>query len=67
MEFNNFILVAVYVPMAGEKLWRLDYRTKEWDVDLHNYLKHLEKSKGKPVVLSGDLNVAHKTLDVYNP
>lgn len=51
-------MVTVYVPNSGEKLVRLDYRTKEWDVALKAYVESLE-AQGKPVVLNGDLNVAH--------
>lgn len=65
-EFDKFILVAVYVPNAGVRgLDRLDYRVKEWDLDFQQYLKNLETSKGKPVILCGDLNVAHHPIDIY--
>ena len=67
MEFNHFILVATYVPNAGEGLKRLGYRVKEWDADFHAYLKQLESERGKPVVLAGDLNVAHHEIDLYDP
>ncbi len=50
---------------TGQKLERLDYRIKEWDVDLQKYLKKLGASK--PVVVTGDLNVAHLDIDMYNP
>ena len=66
MEFKKFILVATYVPNAGEGLKRLNYRVNEWDADFHAYLKKLEEDKGKPVVLTGDLNVAHNEMDVYD-
>ena len=66
MEFKKFILVATYVPNAGEGLKRLDYRIKQWDADFHAYLKQLETEKGKPVVLAGDLNVAHNEIDIYD-
>lgn len=66
MEFKKFILVATYVPNAGEGLVRLDYRVNEWDADFHAYLKQLEEDRGKPVVLSGDLNVAHNEIDLYD-
>lgn len=58
-EFEKFILVATYVPNAGEGLKRLSYRVDEWDRDFHKYLRSLEKEHRKPVVLTGDLNVAH--------
>lgn len=67
MEFDRFTLVATYVPNAGEGLRRLAFRTQEWDVDFHAYLRRLEAEKGKPVVLAGDLNVAHTELDIYDP
>lgn len=62
-EFKDFFLVNVYVPNSGQKLVRLDYRQK-WDVDFKNYLKSLEKTK--PVILCGDLNVAHRAIDLKN-
>ncbi len=62
-EFEGFYLVNVYVPNSGQKLERLDYRQK-WDKDFRNYLKNLEKSK--PVILCGDLNVAHRAIDLKN-
>jgi exonuclease III len=59
-EFDNFQLVATYVPNAGvDGLKRLNYRVKEWDVDFQLYLKNLELASSKPVILCGDLNVAH--------
>lgn len=64
-EFKSFYLVAVYVPNSGDGLKRLDYRIKEWDLDFLRYLKALEKRK--PVVLAGDLNVAHHEIDIYDP
>ena len=66
MEFKRFILVAAYVPNAGEGLKRLSYRIDEWDADFHAYLEHLEEQTGKPVVLTGDLNVAHNAIDIYD-
>ena len=61
------MLVATYVPNAGEGLKRLNYRITEWDADFHDYLKKLESDKGKPVILAGDLNVAHHEIDIYDP
>ena len=61
------MLVAAYVPNAGEGLKRLSYRIEQWDADFHAYLKRLEKEKGKPVILAGDLNVAHHEIDLYDP
>lgn len=63
-EFEKFYLVAVYVPNAGKKLVRLDYRM-DWDKDFRAYLKELETKK--PVVLCGDMNVAHQEIDLANP
>lgn len=63
-EYEKFYLVAVYVPNAGKKLVRLDYRM-EWDQDFRAYLKELETKK--PVVLCGDMNVAHQEIDLANP
>lgn len=62
-EFEDFYLVNVYVPNSGAKLVRLDYREK-WDEDFRNYLKKLNEIK--PVVLTGDLNVAHQAIDLKN-
>ncbi len=64
LEFPLFYLVNVYVPNSGRGLPRLKYRQK-WDADFLAFLKKLEKSK--PVVLCGDLNVAHTPLDLANP
>lgn len=56
-EFPDFYLVNVYVPNAGEGLKRLDYRVGEWDAAFAAYAKGLE-AKDKPVIVTGDLNVA---------
>ena len=63
-EFADFFLVTVYVPNSGSELARLDYR-KSWDKDFLAYLKQLEATK--PVVFCGDLNVAHKAIDLARP
>ena len=63
MEFPNFFLVAVYVPNAGEGLKRLKYRVDEWDKAFQAYLTQLPK----PCVMTGDLNVAHTEMDIYDP
>jgi exodeoxyribonuclease-3 len=60
-EFEKFFLVNVYTPNSGSGLKRLDYR-QTWDSAFLNYLKNLEKSK--PVILCGDLNVAHQAIDI---
>lgn len=62
-EYNDFYLVNTYVPNSGSKLVRLTYREK-WDRDFQKYLKELEKTK--PVILCGDLNVAHQAIDLKN-
>lgn len=62
-EFEDFYLVNAYVPNSGQKLVRLDYR-KQWDKDFLNYLKNLKRIK--PVILCGDLNVAHQAIDLKN-
>lgn len=64
-EYKDFFLVNVYVPNSKRDLSRLVYRTKEWDADFLKYLKGLEKKK--PVVFCGDLNVAHREIDLTNP
>ena len=64
LEFNDFYLVTEYVPNAKRELERLDYRMT-WEDDFRSYLKFLEQSK--PVVLCGDLNVAHNEIDIKNP
>lgn len=64
-EYDDFFLVTCYTPNSKRELERLDYRTKEWEVDFKAYLKNLEKTK--PVVICGDLNVAHKEIDLANP
>jgi len=63
-EFPSFYLVNCYVPNSGMKLERLAYRAT-WDEALRNYLTGLDKKK--PVILAGDLNVAHTEIDLSNP
>ncbi|GIY32063.1 DNA-(apurinic or apyrimidinic site) endonuclease [Caerostris darwini] len=63
-EYKKFYLVATYVPNAGRGLVRLDYR-QEWDEHFRAYVKKLDEKK--PVVLCGDLNVAHEEIDLANP
>ena len=65
MEYPNFYLVTVYTPNSKRDLLRLEYREKEWDIDFLNYVIELEKTK--PVIFCGDLNVAHKEIDLKNP
>ena len=64
LEYDNFFLVTVYVPNSQDELKRLDYRMK-WEDDFRNYL--LSRDKKKPVGVCGDLNVAHKEIDLKNP
>ena len=64
LEFQGFFLVNVYTPNAQHELVRLDYRQR-WDTDFIAYLKELEATK--PVIFCGDLNVAHKEIDLKNP
>ncbi|MBO4659613.1 MAG: exodeoxyribonuclease III [Prevotella sp.] len=64
LETEGFFLVNAYVPNAQDGLRRLDYRMK-WEDDFRAYLKALDEKK--PVVLCGDLNVAHQEIDLKNP
>jgi len=64
LEFEEFYLVTVYTPNSKRELERLDYRM-EWEDDFRNYVMGLDKKK--PVVICGDLNVAHKEIDLKNP
>jgi exodeoxyribonuclease III len=63
LEFDNFFLVNVYTPNAQHGLIRLGYRLR-WDADFLAFLNILEKKK--PVIFCGDLNVAHKEIDIKN-
>ncbi len=63
-EYENFYLVNVYTPNSQRGLVRLDYRM-QWEDDFQDYLSELDKSK--PVILCGDLNVAHQEIDIENP
>ena len=64
LELESYYLITVYTPNSQEELRRLDYRMK-WDDDFRAYLKKLEEKK--PVIVCGDLNVAHKEIDLKNP
>ena len=64
LEFEKFYLVNCYTPNSKRELTRLEYRVK-WEDDFRNYLLNLDKQK--PVVLCGDLNVAHCEIDLKNP
>ena len=63
-EYNDFYLVNVYTPNSKRELERLDYRM-EWEDDFLRFLKRLESKK--PVIICGDLNVAHQEIDLKNP
>jgi len=65
IEFPDCHAVAAYVPNAGQDLKRLDYRIDTWEPAMRSYLQTLQAS-GKPVVLFGDLNVAHLDADIWN-
>ncbi len=64
LEYPDFYFVTVYTPNSQNELARLDYRMK-WEDDFLSYLKKLEETK--PVIFCGDLNVAHKEIDLKNP
>lgn len=64
LEFEEFYMVTVYTPNSQNELARLDYRMV-WEQEFLSYLKKLEK--GKPVIVCGDMNVAHKEIDLKNP
>lgn len=64
LEMDNFYLVTVYTPNSQDGLKRLDYRMT-WEEDFRSYLKSLDSKK--PVLVCGDLNVAHKEIDLKNP
>ncbi len=64
LEYSDFYFVTVYTPNSQNELARLDYRMK-WEDDFLAYLKKLEETK--PVIFCGDLNVAHKEIDLKNP
>ena len=63
-EFGDFYLVCCYTPNAQEGLARIDYRMR-WEDDFRAYLTELDRAK--PVILCGDLNVAHQEIDLKNP
>lgn len=64
LEFDDFYLVNVYTPNSKRELERLEYRM-QWEDDFRSYLLNLNENK--PVVMCGDLNVAHKEIDLKNP
>ncbi len=64
LEYDNFYMITCYTPNAQNELARLDYRM-EWEDDFLAYIKKLDAKK--PVILCGDLNVAHQEIDLKNP
>jgi len=64
-EFKNYYLVHVYTPNSGEALARLDYRVTTWDTAFSKFINKLQDKK--KVIVCGDLNVAHKEIDLKNP
>jgi len=63
-EFKKFYLIHVYTPNSGEGLKRLDFRVNTWDKMFIKYINKLQEKK--PIILCGDLNVAHKEIDIKN-
>lgn len=64
LEFEDFYFIACYTPNSKRELLRLDYRM-QWEDDFLHYMDELNKKK--PVILCGDLNVAHEEIDIKNP
>lgn len=64
LEYSDYYFITVYTPNSQNELARLDYRM-QWEEDFLSYLKKLEEKK--PVIFCGDLNVAHKEIDLKNP
>ena len=64
LEFEKFYMITVYTPNSQRELTRLEYRMK-WEDDFREYLNGLRKNK--PVIVTGDMNVAHKEIDLKNP
>jgi len=64
-EFKKYYLIHVYTPNSGQELARLEWRTETWDRMFSKFIEKLQKNK--PVIVCGDLNVAHKEIDLKNP
>ena len=64
LDMGDFYLVTVYTPNSQDQLARLDYRM-EWETAFRDYILNLDKTK--PVIICGDMNVAHKEIDLKNP
>ena len=65
LEFSKFYLINVYTPNSGEHLKRLNYRNEIWDREFEKYIVEL-RSHNKEIIICGDLNVAHKEIDIKN-
>ena len=65
LEFKDYYLVHVYTPNSGRALKRLKYRIENWDISFRKYIVNLNKNKS--TIVCGDLNVAHKEIDIHNP
>jgi exodeoxyribonuclease-3 len=65
VEYKAYYLLHVYTPNSGQLLARLDWRTTVWDRAFENFISELQKTK--PVIICGDLNVAHNAIDLKNP
>lgn len=64
LDYGSFYFINVYVPNAQDQLKRIDYRMR-WEDDLRQYIRTLDREK--PVILCGDMNVAHREIDLKNP
>lgn len=65
LEYESFFLINAYTPNSGSELARLPFRHQIWDVEMVNFVTELRTRK--PVILCGDMNVAHKEIDLSNP
>jgi exodeoxyribonuclease-3 len=65
VEYKKYFILHVYTPNSGQALNRLEWRTTIWDRAFKKYINKLQKSK--PVIVCGDLNVAHQAIDLKNP
>jgi len=65
IEYNKYYILHVYTPNSGQSLNRLEWRTTVWDRAFENYINNLQKTK--PIIICGDLNVAHQEIDLKNP
>ena len=65
LEYESFFLINAYTPNSGNELARLPFRHQIWDIEMLNFVTKLRSQK--PVILCGDMNVAHKEIDLSNP